>query len=779
MKKRGHKPDAQTFTTLLQGFRENVNKTNNAVIRATEVYNSMYAVNSAVRPNIIHTNSVLAVCARGHDMTQIWTIAGRLPDRGPDAPDCITYTTILTAITADARKRALELGEQDGDPAVGDTIFEDAVADGRKLWSDITGRWRRGDLEMDEHLVSAMGRLLMLSKDIQSHQSIFTLVEQAMRLSMFDDRFAKTQANPVAPEDGLEQEDKASEEQDEPGLEVAKLPQEHSSTTLPFRKPSSVFATPGNKTLSMLLQTAASLREIDTGRRYWRLITSQDGPFKVYPDVSAYTDYLRLLRIARASKETLSILQSIPDNLWERLANKGTFIIAMSTCARDRNNPNVFGTATEILDLMQTKLAKYVKHDPSETDGSNRELLVLSPKVLKNYVQIAIDTTHGMNAANLVKQPNGDLDFERDLKKNNAINAVTKLGPSTSNAKRLLKVFVEEYERQLSDSSRTVRVTWLLRKRAEAPEHVAELLGYFQALIAAYDKLLLVNVRLEDEGLGPLAGDFLREANAERRHLNMLVSKTNNVQGIRGAKNSWAPKSTEEDVFGDRVPWETAKVVNELLPPPSTGESASGDTTEVAESVAIESAERAEIRRNIASRHTQITGDSSLRGLSRRQRLEVEKEDRIRSKFPETLLRDRSERHRADSRPNRNADRVRDRWDPSSRTPATEFEKGRPSDYSQLSGLEQLEQAADFGRQERGAKRSRWSNRPPRASDGRDGRPSQRPSSRPRTVLTEGDRRRSAARLRYQVTQGWGSEFTDLAKQRGESTAMELKDLRT
>lgn len=775
MKKRGHKPDAQTFTTLLKGFRENVNKTGNAVSRATDIYNSMYAANSAVRPNIIHTNSVLAVCARGHDMTQIWTIAGRLPDRGPDAPDCITYTTILTAITADARKRALELGEKDGDPTVADTIFEDAVADGRKLWSDITARWRKADLELDEHLISAMGRLLMLSKDVQNHRDVFTLAEQTMRLSMFDDKLANTQANPVPPRDGFEQEDNASGEPDEPGQELVQLPQHDSSTYGSFPEPSSVFATPGNKTLSMLLQTATSLRDIDAGRRYWRVITSQDGPFKVYPDVFAYTDYLRLLRIARASKETLSTLQSIPEKLWERLANKGTFIIAMSTCARDKNNPNVFGTATEIIDLMQTKLAKYVKHDPSETDGSNRELLVLSPKVLKNYLQVAIDTTHGINAAKLVKQPNGDLNFERDLQKNNAINAVTKLAPSTSNAKRLLKVFVEEYERQLSDSSRTVRVTWLLRKRAEAPEHVAELLEYFQTLIAAYDKLLLVNVRLEDEGLGPLDGDFLREANAERRHLNILVSKTNNVQGVRGAKNSWAPKSTEEAVFRDRVPWRTAKVVNELSPPSNTG----NDSTELADSVAIESAERAEIRHNIASRHTQISGDSSLRGLSRRQRLEVEKEDRIRSKFPETLLRDRSERQRPDSRPGRDADRVRDRGDYSRRTAATEFEKGRRGDYSQQSGLEQLEQVAGFGRQERGTKRSGGSNRSPRGSDGRDDQSSQRASSRPRSVITEGDRRRSAARLRYQVTQGWGSGFTDLAKQRGESNATELKDLRT
>ncbi|RVX74077.1 hypothetical protein B0A52_01909 [Exophiala mesophila] len=719
MKKRGHKPDSQTFTILLYGFKQNVNKTSGAVSRAIQIYNSMYASNSAVKPNVIHTNTVLSVCARGHDMSQLWAIVGRLPDRGPDAADHITYTTILTAITADARKRALELGEKDGDPGICDGIFEEAVADGRKLWSDVTARWRRGDLEIDEHLVTAMGRLLLLSKDAENHKIVFTLAEQTMRLSTFDEKLAKMQANQMRLQDELAQEDDASEKQDEPDQNLVKLQQHNSSTTHSFLEPrsNSVFATPGNKTLSLLLHTATSLREIDAGKRYWRLITSQDGPFKVHPDISNYADYLRLLRIARASKEALTILQSIPEKLWPEMANKGIFLIAMSTCMRDKNNPNVFGTATEILCLMQTKLVKYAKHDPSETDGSNRELRILSPTVLEKYVQVAMETTHGMTPSKLAKQPNGDLDFERDPKKNNIINALNRLGSSTSNAERLLKIFVEEYQRQVADTSRTVRVTWLLRKRAEAPEHVAELLQYFQTLLAAYEKLLAVNERLEDEGLGPLEGDFLREITAQRRYLSTLITKTNNVKGIRGRTNSWSPK--EKDVFRDQVPRNIAEVVNELSPPSKRDKSTANHGTKVDDSAEVESADRAEIRQNITSRHALISGDSSLRGLSRRQRLEVEKEDRIRAKFPETLLRDRSDKHR-----------------PGSKRP--QVDKGRL---------------------------------------GVRYHPSQRESAQER--ISESDRRRAAARLRYQVTHGWGSEFTDLAKEQGQSTATELRDLRS
>ena len=163
MKKRGHRPDAHTYTIMLRGFGENIRKPN-AVSDAMKVYNSMFDINSKVKPNTIHTNSIISVCAKGSKMDELWSVAGRLPDRGPGGADHVTFTTILKAIERDAIARAARYMAQEGEGADSGDIFEEAVEDGRKLWRDVIVKWRRADLKIDESLVCAMGRLLLLSK---------------------------------------------------------------------------------------------------------------------------------------------------------------------------------------------------------------------------------------------------------------------------------------------------------------------------------------------------------------------------------------------------------------------------------------------------------------------------------------------------------------------------------------------------------------------------------------------------------------------------------------
>lgn len=58
----------------------------------------MFADNCPVKPNIIHTNAVLKVCALARDMDALWGVAAKLPTKGFGAPDNLTYTTILNAI---------------------------------------------------------------------------------------------------------------------------------------------------------------------------------------------------------------------------------------------------------------------------------------------------------------------------------------------------------------------------------------------------------------------------------------------------------------------------------------------------------------------------------------------------------------------------------------------------------------------------------------------------------------------------------------------------------
>src|SRR5438034_2108631 len=131
MKKRGHKPDAHTYTIMLRGFVANIRKPQ-AVQNALNVYNSMFAPNSAVAPNIIHTNAVINVCARGKDMDALWSVAGRLPENGPGAPDKWTFTTILNALASNAQAKASGL-HRGHEPEEHDEqvrkVFDDAVED--------------------------------------------------------------------------------------------------------------------------------------------------------------------------------------------------------------------------------------------------------------------------------------------------------------------------------------------------------------------------------------------------------------------------------------------------------------------------------------------------------------------------------------------------------------------------------------------------------------------------------------------------------------------------
>lgn len=544
MKKRGHKPSAQTITIMLRGYMENV-KMSKSVQQALSVYNSMFAPNSTVKPSIIHTNAILTVCGKAGDMESLWGIAGRLPERGPDAADRRTYTTILMSITEDARSRALKLGskEQQFHPDERgldtDKIFEQAIEDGRRLWTEVIARWRRGHLEIDAKLTCAMGRLLMLSSQRKHHQEIFALVDQTMNLNRLEEspESAKKEMPPPTKADSeptnvLGAKEPSLREGTPENGEMSIAREVSSSGQVPSKALNSAYAVPDNNTLSMLLETALSLKSAQKGRVYWDLITSSSGPYKLQPDSGTFALYLRLLRLLRASQASLDILKSIPETMWKsNMAFKGVFIIAMSTCVRDKNNPNAFDTACRLIDFMQEKAENYGFHQ--ENLRNYRTAATLSPKVLTLYVQLAMATTRGINGEKLTMDvKTGDLNFERDPRKNNLLRALQRLTPDTLNVKRLIKLNVAEYERQLNEKSRTPRVQSRLRGLAEAPDNTQELVDYLTTLIGAYDKLLLVNEKLEDEGLGPLSSQILTDCVREKRKLSAFVGMVNNVPGI-------------------------------------------------------------------------------------------------------------------------------------------------------------------------------------------------------------------------------------------------------
>jgi len=542
---------------MLRGYQENP-KRPNVVKQALAVYDSIFASNSPVKPSIIHTNAILGVCARAGDMDSIWSITGRLPNRGPDSADHKTYSILLTAITADARDRVLKLGskEQKRRPADRslntDAILEQAVEDGRRIWTEITARWRKADFEIDSKLVCAMGRLLMLSSQRKHHQEILALVEQTMNINATIEMLSPSQSGTAAEaivgfeintsalgeaqvlRDDITKNVAISGRSDAGGQESLK----------PMLKISdnSVFAKPDGNTLSMYLETATTLKDIEAGKKMWRVCTSPSSPYRLKPDGDNIASYLRLLRLARASREALELLQSLTPAMWRDIWRYpragGIFMISMSTCVRDKNNSNVFTTAGRILDLMQETAQQYGEASEVENQSSGGRIGGrLSPKVLSAYVQLAMATTRGLNGEKLAKdERTGDLNFERNPSKNNTLRALKRLSPETINIKQLIKLHMAEYERQHKDTSRTRRVQGILRAQASLPEPVQDLVNYITTLISAYDKLLMINEQLEDEGLGPLSREILVDINMEKKKLSYFVGMVNGVPGMGPSK---------------------------------------------------------------------------------------------------------------------------------------------------------------------------------------------------------------------------------------------------
>ena len=232
----------------------------------------------------------------------------------------------------------------------------------------------------------------------------------------------------------------------------------------------------------------------------------------------------------------------------EELNRRGTYVIAMSTCVRDKNNPNIFKIAGKIVDIMQSKLtaSSGSKHDVDDVEDEDDEdweddndvpdqrgTLDLDPKVMAMYLNLAMFTTAGINPRiPLKKLPNGDLNFDREPGKNNTMRALHRMGPDAINLKRLLKMKLAEMDaaalnKQHGDRRRmyTPRNQKYGNTAATASETMEDLLGLVRSMIGAYDRILATSFRLEERGLGPLRKDILVESRLQKAKLAAYLGK--------------------------------------------------------------------------------------------------------------------------------------------------------------------------------------------------------------------------------------------------------------
>lgn len=518
MKKRGHKPDAHTYTIMLRGYTMN-HRMPHAVEEAMKVYDSMWRPESNIKPSIIHSNAIINCLGRALNMDALWSVAGRLPDRGPGAPDKWTYTTILNTMQACAVRDAGQLAETDGDQEAAAKVIQDAIREGRRLWEDIISRWRSGDVNIDQTLVCAMGRLLLLG---QRHDwdDIFSLVEQTMRLPRLSGSLSpRVEENSVELQTALTQTTptQATPNEDDRGASLEQLELAVADEATPKTKNefavvdmsdrpvratrdgdvSSPYANVGNNVLSLLIEAAIKLRALSVGKLYWAKLTNPDNQPFVMPDNDNLRSYLRLLRVSRSSKEICDLLRQPPNPALEGIwYGRATFVIAMSTCARDFKNPNSFRYASNLLDLMQSKM--------DQPD----------PKVMTMYLSLAMVTTPGIST-----ELHGN--FNINPGENNLIRAIQRFNYSDLDYRVMIRNSAKSHLHDEDQLDLGQKISDLRKKkpRDEAASSLPEdLLEFMRTLNSAYDKLLCHRLKMTTQ----MANAFTIQKRELSQALNVL-----------------------------------------------------------------------------------------------------------------------------------------------------------------------------------------------------------------------------------------------------------------
>ncbi|GAB1209876.1 hypothetical protein APSETT445_008664 [Aspergillus pseudonomiae] len=365
MKKRGRRPNSVTYTVMLDGLcRVSKDAGVNPVKTAFSIYRSIFAPNSTVTPNLIHTNAMLNVCARHRNMDSLWQVAGELPEDGPGSPDCTTYSIILRAIS-DAAQADVDRMK----PSQVEKILArkaQGIKEGKRIWSDIIFRWKKGQLELDNLLVSAMANLLLEGSTDRDCYDVFVLIHQVTGVPILAKEPSDSSSKPQKKSRRGDLEEDVPFVDDSEKLyrpseaEPEELEQEEEEETFenvfdPIVGPGPSFVSVGNRELALILEACLSMTQgISAGKAYWQHLTLEDTHYKIEPDGGTYHQYLRLLRLGHSSRVALEVIrnQMVPAQMTEGRS----FRIAFACCLRDRKNINVFKNANGLLHLMEESL---------------------------------------------------------------------------------------------------------------------------------------------------------------------------------------------------------------------------------------------------------------------------------------------------------------------------------------------------------------------------------------------------------------------------------------
>ncbi|KAK1832364.1 hypothetical protein QBC39DRAFT_349330 [Podospora conica] len=322
MKKRAQGPDARTYTTIFRGCAASEHP-KLAVHEAMRIYNSMMG-HATLQPNVIHMNCVLETCGRAGDLDSMFTVLKSV-NKNIRTPDHQTFTIVLNALRY-TRTKDPNLTEEDI-KRENDVALERV----RLVWEDVMTRYRDGQLTLDERLVCAMGRNLLLSDDRKDKEEVLQLVHDTMTVPRFD------------------LNESASPPTESPPTTVPDVP--NPTNLAPSNLKGLGVPKPSNNTLSLVLLCLETTKRSSVVTKYWDHFTTV---YSVQPDKDNYIRYLKVLSRARASSTAASVITTIPAGNLAPLI----FRMGLSTCTHDNLNRHGFENAKRIYNTMVTK-ARY------------------------------------------------------------------------------------------------------------------------------------------------------------------------------------------------------------------------------------------------------------------------------------------------------------------------------------------------------------------------------------------------------------------------------------
>jgi pentatricopeptide repeat protein len=492
MKKRAQFPDGHTYAIIFNGCALHP-QPSNALAKALPIYHSMMTEKSPVRPTVVHVNAVLKICARAGNMDAMLAIAEDMPSKGVGSPNNLSYTTIFNALrfsaVGDLRNTLTPMQKRQN--------TQKAMLEARRMWFDISKRWGRGELWVDEELVCSFGRLLLIGGR-QDVDDILSLIEQTMNIPRQIPRLgtdARREVDPQAQrsESSLQLNEEASSADPipeqvagNPQSEVAVVdlfePIASSSTPSP---PRGLFAKPGQNSFSLILEALLEMKLKGTAQKYWQILTSEHN---IQPDRENYHAYLRILRVARASNEAIDVILSMSI----RDLTPSTFRIAMAACRRDKLNKNAFANGGKLLDLMQTALRE--------------------PDIpfLEEYLELAVTAP----AYSKKISSSGESDWSKYSQGKQILRALERLNPSFLNLKALLHFG----DPRLTEKSPT-----------EKTKFVDAILSLIRKMIGIYDLLM-------DKAMVPR--DFFKPLSAQRGKLSAFVNRHKKIMTTSSSHNA-------------------------------------------------------------------------------------------------------------------------------------------------------------------------------------------------------------------------------------------------